>query len=428
MMQIPPPPPPDDHESRPLVAPTAEATPEKVRVCLGTVGNGYLQLTWEAVNPDSWDWVGLYASVSDPDASPQTWQYVSRGNSYNSSYSAVAGYQARYLRWDATSKAYRALVRTEPFPERVVADAYDLTGWMRYLTDENVPLSALTLPGTHDSAAWGMWLPVVNCQGISIAHQLRDGIRFLDIRLAVYKDSKSGESRLVCMHGVIDLRLAFTEVLKDIYVFLDKHPEEVVVMSVKNEAGTDRDVFAKLLMESVDMNRGRFLLGDDVPRLGAARGKIVILRRFSPAPTDSPIFGIDCSSNWTDNGKNITITYPSKSSPGTKMTVHVQDFYNTSDVNAKWEAVRGMLNQAKAGSSGDVYLNYTSAVGSYSPYNMAVSVNPMVRTLVTNEKPPARIGWVPMDWPEVTPRLVYDLVTRNSLKATVVAEDGGVLV
>lgn len=77
---------------------------------------GYFVLGWSAKNIDSYDWVALYRSINDPDASYLTYQWAVNGNSYVTSEIVQAGYQARYLIWNATTKEYNSVARTDPFP------------------------------------------------------------------------------------------------------------------------------------------------------------------------------------------------------------------------------------------------------------------------------------------------------------------------
>ena len=57
--------------------------------------------------------------------------------------------------------------------------------WMKNIPDET-PLSMISIPGTHDSAARFTTAPtprIFCCQDMSVKNQLLSGARFLDIRL-----------------------------------------------------------------------------------------------------------------------------------------------------------------------------------------------------------------------------------------------------
>ncbi len=410
-----PQPPPESHVPKPIQAdpgapPNHGAPAEDIEVCLTTTDRGYAQLTWASASPDDYDWVGLFLSPSDADTAYLTsgWQWAKSASSYDTSWAIEPGYQARYLRWDKGAGAYKALLRTSPFPDRVQANSYDMRNWMSRIVDTTKPLSQISLPGTHDSAAWGMYLPATNTQTLSIGDQLRAGVRFLDIRLGL------SSGALYLYHGSVYLLLSFDDVLGWIDAFLVANPMETVVMSIKNE-GTASDDFANVLKSRyIDANPSRYWVSDLVPTVQQAQGKIVLVRRFGlPAGGFPKGLGLDFSNGWSDNAKNATISYRSRVDPAQSVTGHVQDFYDTSDVAAKAQAVGDMLTMAEKGKPTDIFLNFSSAVGWYNPYGMAVAVNPKLYTSVTGAPTGSRLGWVPMDYPDSTLWLTYRLAVSN---------------
>src|SRR5689334_21158267 len=72
-------------------------------------------------------------------------------------------------------------------------------GWMGWLPDD-APLSALTLPGTHDSGASRSGGVIALAQSLTLLEQLNAGIRAWDIRLG--QDPVDG--RLKIYHGVAE--------------------------------------------------------------------------------------------------------------------------------------------------------------------------------------------------------------------------------
>ena len=61
--------------------------------------------------------------------------------------------------------------------------------WMSRLSDD-LPTSAITIPGTHDSAAYTLSWPFVQTQKIDIPSQLNAGIRYFDFRCALNDDDE----------------------------------------------------------------------------------------------------------------------------------------------------------------------------------------------------------------------------------------------
>ncbi len=63
----------------------------------------------------------------------------------------------------------------------------DSAQWMAYIDDE-VPIAGLTIPGTHDSAAFTNSWPFVATQKMDLREQLDAGIRYFDFRCGLRKD------------------------------------------------------------------------------------------------------------------------------------------------------------------------------------------------------------------------------------------------
>lgn len=109
--------------------------------------------------------------------------------------------------------------------------------WMTSLPDKNIPLTQLTIPGTHDSfcsenkietgfASFNK--PFAACQhdSFTIENQLRVGIRLLDFRVEF--DGKLS-------HGVARLDGNLYEQIRIVANFLEANPGETVLVSVKWE-------------------------------------------------------------------------------------------------------------------------------------------------------------------------------------------------
>lgn len=145
--------------------------------------------------------------------------------------------------------------------------------WMARLPD-STPLGALSIPGTHDSGArYGVY--VCQNQSWSIERQLAAGVRYLDIRMR-----RSGAD-LAIHHGPCFQQTVFDAVLATIVAFLASNPTETVVMRAKEEhtPAPGSLPFADLWRKSVAPHLSRFLpAADALPALGAARGRILVLR------------------------------------------------------------------------------------------------------------------------------------------------------
>ncbi|KAF5379866.1 hypothetical protein D9757_007180 [Collybiopsis confluens] len=121
------------------------------------------------------------------------------------------------------------------------------------------------------------------CQSIEtpLQVQLQNGIRVLDVRLAVV------EGRLVAYHGIYPEKTPFQIILSTVFTFLTAPPSsrETIVMSVKQEdyATTPLPIFSRLVREEFITGLGgldMLFLENRIPKLGEVRGKIVLLSRF----------------------------------------------------------------------------------------------------------------------------------------------------
>lgn len=153
----------------------------------------------------------------------------------------------------------------------------DTARWMQSLPD-TLLLSELSIPGTHDSCALhdGFAFGFAKCQTWPLREQLRRGIRFIDIRCRRIKD------RFQIYHGIVDQRKSFTEVRDDCRWFLDDHPSECVVMSIKEEGkplGESRP-FLTIFQDLIKLDGNLWYLKKDIPRMGDVRGRIIVVDRI----------------------------------------------------------------------------------------------------------------------------------------------------
>lgn len=206
-----------------------------------------------------------------------------------------------------------------------VYSSSELHCWMRNLKDAT-PLSALSIPGTHNSATCHKALPSVRCQAVPPREQLLNGVRFFDVR--VQPEGDANNPALILVHGVFPISLTgskyLRELLDDVYAFLAENPSESVIMSLKREGtgnATDQDL-ARILHEhyTAGPDEAKWWVDPAIPTLGQARGKIVLMRRFMVPDEyhglhDGRGWGVDAES-WADN-----------TACDTHGSVCVQDFY-----------------------------------------------------------------------------------------------------
>jgi 1-phosphatidylinositol phosphodiesterase len=229
----------------------------------------------------------------------------------------------------------------------IFSSAY-LSRWMGEIRDD-YPLTALSIPGTHNSPTCHVALPSVRCQAVGIREQLENGVRFLDVRVNVSQDS----TEMTLVHSVFPISLTgnkyFKELVDTIYSFLDVNPSETLIMSVKREGpgrGTDQKL-SKLLKEQFCKDAKRWYTEPRIPKLGEVRGRVILLRRHV---NDESLnrewggrgWGLD-GSVWPDNCEDGLV--------GSGIA-RVQDFYEvdqTTNIQKKIELARKHLERAAEG-------------------------------------------------------------------------------
>ncbi|KAF2447492.1 PLC-like phosphodiesterase [Karstenula rhodostoma CBS 690.94] len=161
--------------------------------------------------------------------------------------------------------------------------------WMQGLPD-TLPLSAISIPGTHNSHTHYRALPSVRCQVVDVRTQLDNGIRFLDIRVQPASATDTSKRDLYLVHGAFPISLTGTKyldpVLNACYAFLEANPSETILVSLKREgvgSATDAHLAAILQKHYFLPNAEKWYAGAAIPYLHSARGKLVLVRRYEVA-------------------------------------------------------------------------------------------------------------------------------------------------
>ncbi|KIM24702.1 hypothetical protein M408DRAFT_331671 [Serendipita vermifera MAFF 305830] len=230
--------------------------------------------------------------------------------------------------------------------------------------DDSATIQSLSIPGTHDSLAWnvtGIAASFTKTQDLPLFKQLDAGVRFIDLRVG----ETNGMINLY--HGAVQLdeTAQLVDVFWGLYKWLDTHPTETVIVSVKVDNGNST---ATLEQSIHDLVTGQdvadyWVQSTTLPTLGAARHKAILLRRFAfdLIPEATPV-GIDASSGWSDNLAAFTISYSA-----TNDLLYIEDFYNVgasdlpSAVDAKFGALSANLDLATTGSdTNQLYISFAS--------------------------------------------------------------------
>lgn len=295
-------------------------------------------------------------------------------------------------------------------------------------------LSDMSIPGTHDSAAYNSIWPFVTTQTMDIPHQLESGIRYFDLRCGLVNDV------LEMCHGRALLGLRLDAVLDAMYAFLAAHESECLIVQIKQDRADDKSpdvTFAQAVSAAIDTDtstRERWRTLSTTPTLGDVRGRIQLFRRYK----GPPYRGIDVS-RWQDN-------------PSTPFAIHtragvkvvVQDHYNPEHpmalpdfIDRKGGDVSGLLQAAAADPHAETwYINFASAfqfnffyqyqpkqiaMGAYHDFKWVVGINPRLCSYLAarsndDEQKRKRYGIVVLDYLEQpSEELVKGVIRSNIL-------------
>lgn len=233
-----------------------------------------------------------------------------------------------------------------PESHLAVFSSANLNSWMKELHDDTL-LSALSIPGTHNSPTCHVAPPSVRCQAVSPREQLENGVRFFDIRVQPQFPDNPSKDSLVLVHSVFPISLTgnkyFRDLVNEIEAFLERNPSETLIMSVKREGpGKHTDAqLSKILYDHYAKDPYKWYTEPKVPALAEARGKIVLIRRFGLEDSlkqewNGRGWGID-GSGWADNTPHATC--PSGH-------ICIQDFYEvleSENIDKKIEYVTSQL-------------------------------------------------------------------------------------
>ncbi len=180
------------------------------------------------------------------------------------------------------SKLEESAPRLEKMEEQTRAKpaGYDSANWMGRLADDT-PITAISIPGTHDSATFGvvgMDLPDISrCQNTDadFARQLNDGIRFFDLRVG--SDGKLHHGYVICFDSWPNA-ITIGEVFDRIVGFLDSHPTETAIVLIKQEYGNSTGDYLGHVQSAIDRHGSKVHTGTGTDIiLSDVRGRIILM-------------------------------------------------------------------------------------------------------------------------------------------------------
>ena len=343
--------------------------------------------------------------------------------------------------------------------------------WMSLLPDGRY-LSELNIPGTHDSAtanvegSWNASYNKVACQKYFIEQQLYAGVRALDLRTRWHgNDMVMVHGDFICHtpdHNNRSKNKTFRSVLDTVIEYLDKHPSEAVIVTLKIDSGnqdTGRQALINILNQYTTKRPDRFYCwtGEAFentpvaaqsrmtsPTLGQARGKIVLMTRVDMSGAgESSLYsytGPDLT-QWDDSYKDRN-HYAQKIESASKVSVYIQDDYSSPDDNKKRQVFNTVyqlngtytLPGASKIEKKDFVFNYTSKTGSDRYGSTPLGAAKYMNDLIYNDdlftpgsdeaKQNPRLGIVVMDF--VNKQLCRRIIDRNAFPSSAAMKVGTV--
>lgn len=285
--------------------------------------------------------------------------------------------------------------------------------WMKDLPDDML-ISDVMLPGTHDSAAKYVSLPFFSrCQALDIAGQLEAGYRFLDIRLNAKEDGSMFlmHGFTYCRNGLMPWsgRLELGTVLAQCYSFLKAHPSEFIIFSAKQErTDVSLDLFEYILKSFVDASPEYWLLTDSIVSVAEARGKLVLMRRYK----DTLGLGSDSGISffWSDQNNRQNTDLAETLHDNGSYTLMVQDRYKYDSEDKRNAFLNALASANEALSGSNIFINYLSTNGNTlygHPYKYARRLNSWF--ISDDDIVPA--GWTIVDFG--TPKIAEKIYREN---------------
>ena len=251
--------------------------------------------------------------------------------------------------------------------------------WMDYLPD-NILVSDLSIPGSHDAATSSISISAAKCQGQTISNQLAGGVRLFDLR--------PDGSDLVIKHSYFSTNVTLSQALGYMKTFVTENPSEGCIAFIKEENSWTAENVSPALAEYKDniVNFSAKLT------IGQLRGKILVVSRTNYPGT---IYGGNFSKGWPDNATDGSVGIGYEQGTATE-TFYLQDQYASSvSKETKYASFKAYADKARTSKSSTSWLcNHVSLSG--SPKSNAQTLNPQAAEYISAN--PGRTAIVMMDF------------------------------
>lgn len=280
----------------------------------------------------------------------------------------------------------------------------DLNNWIASV-DQSLPISLLSIPGTHESCARydHATAGYTQCQWLSITDQLHAGIRFLDIRCTYEVGGKPFE----ITHGGYDQKISFAQVQAEVIAFLDRHPGEFVMMNVQQEYSSNTNAqFVARFDQQVSGHEDYWFFDERIPAVSECKKHIVLVRAY-----DALNFDPNTGKGGWNTGKGIPwngFDIDGKSANNYFLTQNAWTAYESD----KLKAIKEMFQLPVIGNQ--FILNFLSyAHFGATPGRNAEAMNPAIFAYIKTLASDCPLGVVPMDFATNTPGFIEEIIGHN---------------
>lgn len=305
--------------------------------------------------------------------------------------------------------------------------------WITQVDDE-VYVSQLSIPGTHDSATGEgfqgglgfLGKGMAQTQDLTLSEQWDCGIRAFDLRPTVKQD---GDSYILQIyHGIIETKMSFDNALTLLRDKLVENPGEFAIVIMRHESDANssiQDKWDSLMTQSLKSESLAGYLQDFKPKMtiGEMRGKILVMSRdqYAKTPIGGYIQSWSHSENFNDQRRS-TFKAPNNRTE----VAMIQDFYDLTGENGserKKATVLTMLDRSMRMSSSYWSVNHTSgytrSASSDGNRENARNTNGVVLDYLADESHSGRAGIVMMDFAGVDRSGDYDVRGLALTKAVI---------
>ena len=232
---------------------------------------------------------------------------------------------------------------------------YSGNNWITPL-DGKIYVSQMSIPGAHDAATGEEMASIIgdlfaSTQEQTLQRQWDLGVRAYDLRPALYDKNEvllwgTKNYELWLYHGMTRVAVSWESAINTLKANLSDNPGEFAIVLFRHEdestlyKNTNGDDFNTYMTNYINANKDWIVDWKPDLTIGECRGKIILVSRFSGS------WSHGCFTGWNHEAAGATTTL--RNADGSKSaTMYVQDYYNPSSHDAKWNSIKAYLDISK---------------------------------------------------------------------------------